>query len=160
MGQQVSIPISHFTEIKDFYQKLLRLPCVWLTHITIRSKVKSSFYSLILCWVNTTKVELRRNDKPKGPHWRCDPRTHPFRGSKAKDRGWVTSSSRTIVCSDFPLQTAVSRIAKIWPAVPSTQYRFLPIQSTTIQSDLIPEERKPFNMWIEVKLQPLLGFGS
>lgn len=97
-------------------------PKFGLIPISIRSKSRHGFKSLVLDWANTsTKVELGRNNKLEvlDQEFWCP--THPFKGSKAKDWGWIRSSSKTTVYSGFPFPTAVNWIAKIWPALPSVQ---------------------------------------
>lgn len=65
--------------------------------------------------------------------------TYPARGWSTREWGWSRSPSITTVYSGIPCQADPKRVASTCPATPSVQYRFLPSQSTAIQSDLTPE---------------------
>ena len=81
---------------------------VWLAHI-IRSRVKSDKVFIHSFCVEGTQPKWNYRGTDLTDLTRpCDTGTHPFRGSKAKDRGWFKSLSRTTVYSDFPLQIAVN----------------------------------------------------
>lgn len=64
--------------------------------------------------------------------------THPLCGSRTKELGCSKSSPRTTVQSWDLTVALLSFTARIWPTRPSTQYKFLPTQSTAIKSDFTP----------------------